>query len=266
MIITILSDLGINNPYHAMGEAIIAARLPMAKVIYISQQITPFSITQASYFWRCTKGVYDANTFHISLVDTISSMPASVMHTRLGNNYYIGMDNGLLTASFGSQETSFFISKHVLTSFSAFMHQCCTDIEQIIKNGFDTDHFLPYTPSKYYNYPKVLIHPNAVECAVVFVDKYDNIVTNLHKDDYDIYLKDKNFTIHLLGREKIHKISEQFESSESGGLSAYFNEFGYLQISMRSKGARTAATLGYVDFNPESRVNTNITIFIDSDS
>lgn len=260
MIITLISDFGDNSPYPSWAESILYERFPSCRVIHITHKVAPFKILQAAYLWKCSTDIFPSQSFHISLTDLILSLPAAVMLTQHQGHYYLGMDNGLLSASFGTQDTGFYIFNEVAASFKLFMEHSCTAIASIIAEGLESHHFLPYHPLRLYEFPKVANHGDAIDCFVIFIDNYGNAITNLCKDEFESIRKDRDYEIAILRNETISQITDTYRSSDSGGVAAYFNEFGYLQISMKSKNAQSAAVLGLLEYHQTSLLNNLIKI------
>lgn len=261
MIITLLSDLGANNPYTPLAEAVLITRFPDARIVHISHSVTPFKVLENAYHLKCVSGLYPAGTIQVVLSDIFMSLPCQFMLCRHQEYTYIGIDNGILPAAFSVSHHHYYLFHKVSGSFPELLDHLCQVIH-IAQNqkAEDSKVLLPYQPSRLYEFPPVINRGNSLECMVIFIDNYGNIITNLQKPEFEEIRNDRKYRISFLRDETIEEITDYFKSSESGGIVAYFNEFGYMQISMRSKNNNTASMLGLTVFHGESYINNYIKI------
>lgn len=264
MFITLTSDLGKNNVYIGIAEATLLNRLPSAKIIHITHEITPFKILENAYFLKCSVGHYPPETYHLVLSDILMDLPAQLMLCRVREQIYIGIDNGILPAAFSAQEHQFYIYKKVSSGFQELL----LDITSVLyslsnKPENENSDFLPYRPKKLYEFPKVVRRENELECAVIFIDRYGNSVTNLHREEFYQVQQGRKYRIQFLRNEIIDEITETYTSSEYGGIAAYFNEFGFLQIAMKDKNANSSSILGLNPLQTESLINNYIRIIFE---
>lgn len=265
MSITLVSDLGNKSPYVSWFESHIRHEFPESHINVLSHEIAPFKIIEAVYRWKCTLGRYPKGTIHISIYDTVLSFPQHILVRKYQDCYYLGVDNGMLTTTFDSVETTtndIFCTKEVAADFSDFIKIICKTIYFLKTDSLENEYFLPFQPSVMYNFPKSIVHQNRIDCMIIDIDRHDNIITDLTYDVYESHLKDKNYIIKLFRNDSIRKITGSPRYDNKGELMAYFNDFGFMQISMSSKNYRTASLLGYHSYQKESFINSYITIDI----
>lgn len=264
MLITLISDLGNKSPYVSWFESHIRHGFPESQMIVLSHEITPFKIFEAVYRWKCTLGKFPKGTIHISLYDTILSFPQHLLIKKMEDTYYIGIDNGMLTTTFDYIENKtkdYFCTKEVAANFEDFIKMIGKTIQVLQNDGIENDYFRPIEPAVMYNFPKSIVHQNRIDCLIIDIDRHDTIITDLTYDVYETYLKNRKYLIKLHRNESINTITEAPKYDNKGELMAYFNEFGFMQISMSSKNYRTASLLGFHAFQKESFINSFI--FID---
>lgn len=264
MIITLTSDLGRNSPYIGIAEAIISERLPQARLVHISHTLTPFKVLENAYFLKCTVGQYPAATYHVMLSDLVMDLPASILACKHGDNHYLGVDNGILTAGFSATSNAFFLYSKVSATFREWMIQLCDAIHSLVEIPLtDNPHFLEYMPKKLYEFPKVVWRESELECVVIAIDNYGNCITNLDQNEFQMIQRGRKYKIKFLRNEAIDNISDRYMASDYGGIAAYFNEFGFLQISMKDKNSNSASMLGLTTFHGESLINNSIHIYFE---
>lgn len=264
MIITLTSDLGRNSPYIGIAEAVISECVPQARLVHISHTLTPFKVLENAYFIKCTIGQYPSGTQHIILSDLVMDLPAQIMVCKRGECLYFGVDNGILPASFSASEHAFFVYKKVPATFREWMTQLCEALHSLEKYPLEENNdFLQFVPQKLYEFPKVVSRASELECVVIWIDNYGNCITNLHQEEFFKIQNNRKYTIRFLRNEAIQHISPRYMASDYGGIAAYFNEFGYLQISMKDKNANSASMLGLTTFHGESLINNSIRIIFE---
>lgn len=265
MPITLLSDLGNNSPYVSWFISHMAHELPDHRIDILSHEIIPFRIIDAAYRWRCTLGKFPENTFHISIFDVLLSFPQHVLVKKNQNNYYIGIDNGIMTTTFDKtddRELEIYATIDVADNFSDYINIVIKTIKTISESGIEDPYFRIHQPTVIYSFPKSIIHQNKIDCLIIGIDKQDNIITDLTYDTYLKYLKDKKYIIKLYRNDSISQITENPRYDSKGELIAYFNDFGFMQITLSSKNGKTATLLGLQAYQKESFINSYIFIEI----
>jgi S-adenosylmethionine hydrolase len=96
-IITLTTDFGTKDHFVGAVKGAIYNELEEAKVIDISHQITPFSITQTAYVLKNAYKNFPKGTIHIIGVDSEISVENKPIAILLDGQYFIGCDNGILS-------------------------------------------------------------------------------------------------------------------------------------------------------------------------
>jgi len=77
---------------------------------------------------------------------------------------------------------------------------------------------------------------------VVYVDKFQNVYTNILMGDFQDFIDKGSFVIHINRSDKIRKISTNYTDVEEGDFLALFMENNYLQIAINN--GKAAQLLG----------------------
>lgn len=262
MFVSIISDLGKSSPYLAMAELRIKEQIKNAQIIHAAQDLEPFKVIDNAYFIKCTAGCFPSGTFHLILSDVIMTLPTQLMLCQYQDNFFLGIDNGILPAAFSGESLSYYIFKDFANSYQEFLSQTCEAIKSITSIGKISDEiFQEFVPKIYKEFPKIIVQENNIECMVIFIDTYGNIVTNLKKEEFEKYSQGRNYEITLTRTETIYKIYDSFSSAGKGQIIAYYNEFGFMQISMRNKEpGHSSSVLGLIVYENNSYINNTIYI------
>lgn len=96
-IITLLTDFGNKDGFVAAMKGVIWSICPTAQISDISHEVSPQNVREgAMTLWRAAP-FFPAGSVHIAVVDPGVGTSRRPMAARLGNQYYVGPDNGLFT-------------------------------------------------------------------------------------------------------------------------------------------------------------------------
>jgi S-adenosylmethionine hydrolase len=96
-IITLTTDFGSGNPEAGLLRGVIWSITPYARIVDLSHDIPPFTVVEGALLLeRCTPYFPDG-TIHIAVVDPGVGCARRMLAARLGTQYFVGPDNGLLT-------------------------------------------------------------------------------------------------------------------------------------------------------------------------
>jgi S-adenosylmethionine hydrolase len=77
-----------------------------------------------------------------------------------------------------------------------------------------------------------------VECHVIHIDRFENVVINLTKEIFEQVGKGRPFSIQFMRDEEIKQLSTHYYNVQEGEKLCRFNETGYLEIAInRGKAA-----------------------------
>ena len=96
-IITLTTDFGTKDHFVGAVKGAIYKEMKEAKVVDISHQITPFSITEASYILNNAYQNFPEGSIHIIGVDSEISVENKPIALQLEGQYFICCDNGILS-------------------------------------------------------------------------------------------------------------------------------------------------------------------------
>lgn len=242
--VTFTSDLGLTDHYVAAVKAQIFSQLPNVQLIDISHQIQPFNIAQAAYYISNCKDEFPAGTIHLIHVDS-----APVIHIgkpdlnmypmvmELHNQFFIGLDNGIFSLIRGFEEAN----KLVRLDFSS----AGIDLRSPMKNIYipaakhilagkkieDLGELVDSVRKAFTMQPTV--NKNLIKGAVIHIDKFGNVITNISEALFTEIGENNAFTILFKNPGYfIDQISASYSDVPMGEKLALFNENGFLEIAI----------------------------------
>lgn len=96
-IITLTTDFGLRSGFVGVMQGVIYGLAPHARIVDITHFISPQDIQEgANALWRAAP-FFPAGTIHVFVVDPGVGTRRRPLAARLGDHFFVGPDNGLLT-------------------------------------------------------------------------------------------------------------------------------------------------------------------------
>jgi S-adenosylmethionine hydrolase len=112
-IISLTTDFGIRNGFVGVMKGVIWGICPHAQIADISHTIAPQDILEGAYtLWRAAP-FYPPGSVHIAVVDPGVGTHRRPLGAKLGNQYYISPDNGLLSPLIDDAERNHLETKFI---------------------------------------------------------------------------------------------------------------------------------------------------------
>lgn len=239
--ITLTSDYGINSPYAAAVKGAIYTQMPGAQIVDISNSVSPFNIVQATYLLRQAVWHYPLHSVHLICIDTNYAAHKQFIIAVSDGQYFIGADNGIFSLLFEKTPASFFVVKpELIQPDDLFPEKNLFAYLAIqLSSGRQVTEFA--SPGTIQNVKQSLMpvmEESSIRGNIIFIDGYDNAITNITKDHFDHKLSGKSgFKIFYSRKNGIDYISKNYSDVVNGNELALFNESGYLEIAMNTGNA-----------------------------
>ncbi len=101
-VITLLTDFGSKNGFSGVLKGVIWKIAPQAQIADITHEITPQNIMEGAIaLWRAAS-FFPAGTIHVAVVDPGVGTSRRPIAACIGDQYFVGPDNGLFTPLHGA--------------------------------------------------------------------------------------------------------------------------------------------------------------------
>ena len=218
-LITLTSDIGLQDFLIGAVKGQMLQINPEFSFIDISHNLSPFNYPQAAYVCRNAIKNFPARTFHLVLVNLFDERPEHILLAE-HNGHYIGCaDNGLLTMILEEVPQKIVAlalekneQKHTLYCASVFanafdgLHNG-KKIEELGDAGISIQVKNPLRP---------MLGNEYIEGQIIFIDNFENVIVNIHKDEFEEQRKGRSFKIVFKRDEMIEKISETYADVNEG--------------------------------------------------
>jgi S-adenosylmethionine hydrolase len=236
--ITITSDYGNNSPYSAAVKGAIYTQMPAAQIVDISNQVNPYNVLQASYLLKQVVWHYPLHSVHLICVDTNFAAHKQYIIAESDGQYFIGADNGIFSLLFEKMPVTFFIVREQyinkddlfpeknLFAYLAIQLLNGKNVTELADKG---------EPKNVKQSLMPVIEESLIRGNIVFVDGFDNAITNISKDVFEQKLAGRSgFKIFFSRKLFINYISKNYSDVTGGNELALFNESGFLEIALNS--------------------------------
>lgn len=235
--ITLLSDLGYNDASVARVKSVLLQQLPHMPVIDITHNVQPFYLPQAAYLLSSAISTMPGDTFHIVLYDLYYNSRPQLVYANINGQHFLVPDNGIIPLTFPQHngEARLCYDMDDNGNLATWISAAADAIEKI-KSGNITAlpaHTIQNAPL----HRKPLIQGNEIECHVIHIDRFENVVLNLTKAEFEATAQGRPFSIQLLRDDTITEISKQYSAVKPGDKLCRFNSAGYLEIAINKGNA-----------------------------
>lgn len=245
-IITLTTDWGTKDHYLAAVKGSIATHIPDSMVMDISHEITPFDLNEASYILRNAWKNFPIGTIHIVGVNSEASIEHPHVIIKEGGHFFIGADNGIFSLIFDNTPEEIYeldiiqtSNKFTFSTKDVFVQAALHIIDEkpLSELGDQLDEL----------HNKMAFQPvteeGLIKGKVIYIDRYENVVTNISESLFNDMTKGKKFSIFLrAGKYELNKIHTSYSDVVEGELVAIFGSDNLLEIA-QSRG-RAAGLLG----------------------
>ncbi|MES2704035.1 MAG: SAM-dependent chlorinase/fluorinase [Bacteroidota bacterium] len=260
MIITFLSDLGISDATVAAAKAAMSRHVPGAVIIDISHHVTQYDVQQAAYLLLSAYSHFPAGTVHVAAIEVFSGNSPRMLVAAYEEHYFVVPDNGLLQLAFREKLSTAGVAYTLRQphSFADWTDNAGKIIAAI--NAGDT---AQYEPLQLKPMPRTLnmqSMPHAIDCNVLYVDRYGNVVLDITKEEFHDVVRDRPFKIKMPRMQDMTAVSDNYNNVPEGGALCRFNMAGYLEIAINHGTAATQ--LGLDPYKTGNLRYKNIRIFL----
>lgn len=239
-LITLTTDMGLQDHYDAVVKAVILQKCPQARIVDITHGISPFAITEASFVLKNAYPDFPEGSVHIIGVDPDLEEGKPHLLALSHGQYFIAADNGIFSLIFDERPEKLVrikdeFSKADITfpTKGVFAKVACemirgTEMEELGERVTDYVEKNHYQPA---------LEGNTMRGRIIHLDVYDNAITNISKALFEETGQGRSFSIRFrASRNELRKISAHYSDVPPGHAVALFGSSGYLEIAI-NKGA-----------------------------
>jgi S-adenosyl-L-methionine hydrolase (adenosine-forming) len=251
--ITLTSDFGLQDYIAGAVRGQLLQIDPGFQIHDISHQVAPFNYPQAAYICRNAIWQFPEKTYHLILVNLFEQKPEYLLLALLNGHYIFCADNGLLPMILPVKPeivVGIPLDKNEIKN-TLYCTRCIGNVIREIEKGVSLkslgDPEISYIQK---NDLRPLLGDNYIEGQIIFIDRFENVIVNITRDEFEAQRKGRSFRIVFKRSEIIERISESYADVPQGEKLAIFNAANYLEIAINKGNA--AGLFGLQDFTDQT--------------
>jgi len=244
MPIALLTDFGDKSNFVGVMKGVILKINPQAKLIDITHKVRFGSIKQASFLLYKSYSYFPKRTIFVVVVDPGVGSERKVLAVETKNYYFVGPDNGVLSwAVFedGAEKIIEVKNKKYFLKNISFTFQgrdIFAPVAAYVSRGVKIEKLGKRIKQiKKIDFPEVKIKKDTLKGEILYIDSFGNLITNIKKDVFLNFVKDKKFVATLNGK-KIGKLYNFYSQAEPGSPFFIEGSFSFLEISLQLTSAK----------------------------
>jgi S-adenosylmethionine hydrolase len=257
--ITLLSDFGTRDASVPVAKAILMGYAPDSVFVDISHNIVQYDLQQAAYLLLSAYRHFPKGTIHILLVDVFSGNMPRLLLAEKDGYFFIVPDNGILPLAFGNEVDNTllcfeFVGPYI---FRDWINSAGKVIAALSEGSILQFKTCEMKMARRLLQPQVT--PLGIDCNILYIDRYENIVLDITRQQFDEYVKGRPFRIKVMRMGDITTIRNNYNDVPEGEPLCRFNSAGFLEIALNHQPAATR--LGFGSYNSGSLRYQTIRIF-----
>lgn len=251
-IITITTDFGIKDYMLAAVKGSILKELPDARIIDVSNNISPFNLEEAAYVVKNVYPNFPEKTVHIIGVDALPNKNKRLLAAEIEGQYFLAADNGILSLIM-SEIRPTKIVEITLDQYEEFSNFPTRDIFVRVACHLVRGGVLEIVGKVIDNYKELnIIKPiirdeKTLVGTVIYIDNFGNVITNITKRFFEDFVKGRGYEIQVRNTP-FNKINTKYsdavkdfdnEVNYHGDGLVLFNSSNYLEIAIYKPNLNT---------------------------
>lgn len=248
---TLTTDFGERDYFVGAVKGRIYSQFPQARIVDISHSVSPFNQAEAAYIIYNAYKHFREGTIHLIGVDTEAFTDKPHLLMQFDGHFFICADNGILSLLTAEKPPDkIFAIQHSASLKSKFPTlEVFVETAVALANGKPPENLGAETTQlhlmKQYA-PVVRLEQRQIVGAVIYIDNYGNVVSNITQNLFNEVGQGRLFEIVARG-VKFSRLFEKYSGSEdfnevklvSGDKFALFNSAGFLQLSIYKSNPQT---------------------------
>lgn len=245
--ITLTTDFGTADHFAGTMKGVILSIAPRVRIVDITHEIAPYEIGEASFVLAQAWRYFPKGTIHVVVVDPGVGGARRPILAAAGGHYFIAPDNGVLTMIYDAAPAKVrvisnakLMSKQVSRTFHG--RDVFAPAAAHLARGVPPARFgkLIEDYTRWSLVKPVRLSRNIWTGSILKVDRFGNLITNLHIDEFPD-VKTRPFELRV-GLERVRRLALTYAETEIGEVFVIIGSFGYLEVAANQDSA--AKTLG----------------------
>ncbi len=234
-LITLTTDLGNKDYYAAVLKGELLKAIADVYIVDITHEIDPFSYSQAAFVLVNSYPHFPDGTIHLAGVDTSRYNGMNHLIFEHNRHFFIGPDNGLFALMFENNlPKQIYKLKDTMAPNTLPVAGLYVQAAKAIAEGKSMEDIgmqvLSINPAASF---RPIINHNYIKGQVVHIDRFENVILNVRKDEFESTRKNRKFIVTFRRNNDIDKLEENYSTIHDGDISCIVNSAGYIELFMK---------------------------------
>ena len=231
-IVTLTTDFGSQDYYVPVLKGAILSRHRAVNIVDISHQIKHHDIVQAAFVLKNTWSAFPEGTIHVVSVNNLGGERGRFLAFKYEKHIFIGPDNGIFTLIFPKLSPLNIVEiPFAGLNFESIREALANTVGQLAANSAlellgnpakDILQRITFQP---------VIAPSQIRGAVIYIDNYDNVVSNVTRDLFEKVGRGRPFQLYFKRHDPILNLSKHYNDVSIGETLCLFNS-DYLEVAI----------------------------------
>lgn len=256
-IVGFITDFGLSDPYVGQVKGVMLSLNPGLRIVDLGHLIEPFCVTCGAYVVYSSYKFLPTGSGLLAVVDPGVGSDRRALIAEAFDRVFVGPDNGILWQVLSEDPSSkiYTISEDAIKldweRSSTFHGRDLFGPAMAMALKYGVDHVAGERVDR-----ETLVRlelrwvqvTDGGHCfRVVYIDRFGNIALSATLRDYTLPPMGSEARIVVRGVERRVRVLPSFSHAEKGGIVAYFNSFGFLEIAVNQGSASRLLNVGVGD-------------------
>lgn len=256
-IVTLMTDFGNKDYAVAAVKGAILSTVEKPEIIDISHEIAPYNPTQAAYVLKNAYRTFPKGSIHIIGVASEKTPETQHLAMQFDGHYFIGADNGIFSMITGDLKYDKMVAINIHDNMPAtypVLEVFVWVAAHLSRNGTLEVVGQPVNKIKELKELRPVVNQKGDQIlgAVIYLDNYGNVITNITRKIFREVGKSRSFTI-FARNVKFKKVYETYSEAidfsipkekreEDGKKIALFNDADHLELAIYKSNPQTVGS------------------------
>ena len=246
MLITLMTDFGLQDPFAGIVKGVIFGINPQVEVIDLTHGVPAQNIMAGALILRHSTAYFPRGTIYVAVVDPGVGGGRKPVLIECAGSYFIGPDNGVLSLAIGDGKPGYIAelsnpAYHLQPTSSTFhgrdifapvaAHLSLGVPPRSLGGSLETFFQLAL--------PKPIRTANEINGEIIYIDRFGNLFTNIEERDLT-GLADPRIEV-FLGAVRVSGPASNYAAASAGDFVAIVNSWGLLEIAVYRGNAQQAS-------------------------
>lgn len=231
-IVTLTTDFGNKDYYTAMLKGAMLRQDAMLNLIDVTHEVPKYDLVRAAFVLKNAWRSFPENTIHLTTVNDLPQGSQQFLAVRHQNHYFLGPNNGIFSLLFEEMPTEAYELTFEGKSSFPLVEIMAQAVQHISTNKDFTNIGRPVQDLMQRLTLHPVISPNQLRGSVIYIDDYENVVVNIHRELFEQVRNGRNFQLYFKRNNPLTSVCEFYFDVPVGEPFCRFNTTNYLEIAV----------------------------------